>query len=288
LRLRNSFLVALLLLAGCSRKPAETSVFIDPQFASLVPPDATLLVGTRVEHLVKTPLYKYYLAGKIQSIDKFATGTGISVEKSLWNVMFVSNGRQSFLLGRGKFADELMAPDLSRPGVQRFSYKGLILFGDEREALMFINSSTAAIGETAVLRSLVDQRPAMRGPPARITALMKEIPREAHFWGVYTGGPIDLPLTGNMANANKMLGMVDSGDFYFDLSKGVNGLATTNSAGANRAQQIEDALQGLIGLAKMAAPKNQALFDTLRVNRVDSRISVAVDAPPELLDFVLK
>ena len=53
----------MLLLAGCSRKPAETSVFIDPQFAALVPPDTTLLVGLRVENLVKTPIYQKYLSG---------------------------------------------------------------------------------------------------------------------------------------------------------------------------------------------------------------------------------
>jgi hypothetical protein len=117
---------------------------------------------------------------------------------------------------------------------------------------------------------------------------MKEIPREAHFWGVYSGGPVDLPLTGNMANVNKMLGMVDRGDFYFDLSKGVTGLTTTVSASTNGAQQIQTALEGLIGLAKMAAPKNQAQLGTFQVSRVDRRVSVAVEAPPELLDLVLK
>jgi hypothetical protein len=88
-----------------------------------------------------------------------------------------------------------------------------------------------------------------------------------------------------MANVNKMLGMVESGDFYFDLSKGVTGLATTNSAGA---QQLQDALNGLIGLAKMAAPKNQALFEGIRVSSEDRRVKIAVDAPPELLELFLK
>ena len=77
MRLQSSFLIAVLLLGACSRKPAETSVFIDPQFGALVPPDTTLLVGLRVEHLVKTPLYQKYLSGgKIRIIDKFARGTG--------------------------------------------------------------------------------------------------------------------------------------------------------------------------------------------------------------------
>src|SRR6202795_1302564 len=111
-------------LGGCSRKPAETSVFIDPQFATLVPPDTTLLVGLRVENLVKTPIYQKYMSGgKIPIMCRFARGTGINPEKSLWNLLFISNGRQSFVLGRGKFADELMAPDFSKKGERRVGYQ---------------------------------------------------------------------------------------------------------------------------------------------------------------------
>jgi hypothetical protein len=282
--MRRCWLIAAAVLAGCSRNPQAEGVFVDPALATLIPADTTVMVGIRVDLLAKTRMFQEQLA-KVQAVQEFERRTNVNPRKDLWQVLFVSNGRKGFLLGRGKFADELMAPDLSRPGVQRFSYKGLILFGDEREALLFINSSTAAIGETAVLRALADQRPTMSGPPAAITKLLKEIPREAHFWGVYAGGPVDLPLTGNMVNVNKLLGMVESGDFYFDLSKRVTGLATANSAGA---QQMQDAVNGLIGLAKMAAPKNQALFGAIRVGRVDRRVSVAIDAPPELLDLLLK
>ena len=281
---RWCWLIAVAVLAACSRNPQAEGVFLDPALATLIPADTTLMVGTRVDLLAKTRIFQEGLT-KVQAVQEFERRTNVNPRKDLWQLLFVSNGRKGFLLGRGKFADELMAPDLSRPGVQRFSYKGLILFGDEREALLFINSSTAAIGETAVLRSLVDQRPAITGPPVRITARMKEIPREAHFWGVYAGGPVDLPLTGNMANVNKMLGMVDSGDFYFDLSAGVKGAVTADSA---QAQQLEDALNGLIGLARMGAPKNQAQLGTFQVSRVDRRVSVAVEAPPELLELVLQ
>jgi len=282
--MRACWLIAAAALAACSRSPQADGVFLDPGLATLIPADTMLMVGTRIDLLAKTRIFQERLA-KVPAVQEFQRRTNVNPQKDLWQLLFVSNGRQGFLLGRGKFADELMAPDLSRPGVQRFSYKGLMLFGDEREALLFINSSTAAIGETAVLRSLVDQRAAMTGPPARITALMKEIPREAHLWGVYTGGPVQLPLTGNMANVNKMLGMVESGDFYFDLSKGVIGLATAVSS---QAQQLQDSLNGLIGLAKMAAPNNQALFEGIRVDREDRRVRVAIDAPPELLEFFSK
>ena len=277
-----------IMLAGCAPKPpAETSVFIDPQFASLVPADTTLLVGLRVEHLVKTPLYQKYLSGgKIHIIDRFARGTGINPEKSLWNLMFISNGRQSFVLGRGKFADELMAPDFSQKGVRRFGYKGLTLFGDEQQAMLLVNSSTIAIGETPTLRTLVDQRPSLTGLPARLTALTKEVPRQTQFWGLYVGGPVDLPLTGNLANANKVLGLVGNGTFYFDLTNGVTGTITGVAANAQDAQQVHDGLAGFLGLGRMMAPKNQLellrALDGIQVLQEGQRVSVKISEPEEL------
>ena len=277
----------LLMLSACAPKLVETGVFIDPQFASLVPADTTLLAGLRVEHLVKTPIYQKYLSGgKIRIIDRFARGTGINPEKSLWNLMFISNGQQSFVLGRGKFADELMAPDFSQKGVRRFGYKGLTLFGDEHQAMLLINSSTIAIGETPTLRALVDQRPSLTGLPARLTALTKEVPRQTQFWGVYMGGPVDLPLTGNLANANKVLGLVGNGTFYFDLTNGLNGTVTGVAASAQDAQQVHDGLAGFLGLGRMMAPKSQPelvrALDGIQVSQEGQRVSVKITEPEDL------
>jgi hypothetical protein len=274
-------------LAGCSAVRNDTSVFVDPQFAALVPPDTTLIVGTRVEHLVKTPLYQKYLGdGRIQIIDRFARGTGIKPEKSLWNLMYVSNGRKSFVLGRGKFADELMAPDFSKPGVRRFSYKNLTMFGDEQQAMLLVNSSTIALGETDQLRSLVDQRPSLMGLPVRLSALTKQIPYQTQFWGAYTGGPVDIPFTGNLENVNKVLGMVTEGAFYFDLTGGVAGTITGNARNVQDAQQVHDALTGFIGLGRMLAPKNrpewERVFDGIRVSQEGQRVSVKIAEPEEL------
>ena len=286
MRLRNSVLVAVLLLGGCSRKPAETSVFIDPQFSALVPPDTTLLVGLRVEHLVKTPLYQKYLIGKIRIIDRFARGTGINPEKSLWNLLLVSNGRDSFVLGRGKFADELMAPDFSKKGVARFGYKGLTLFGDEQQAMLMVNSSTIAMGETPTLRALVDGRTTFTGLPERLSALTKEVPYETQFWGVYVGGPLNLPLSGNLENVNKVLGLMGNGIFYFDVRQGVTGTITGVASNPQDAQQAHDGLVGFLGLGRMMIPKNQSdlarALDGIQVTQEGQRVTVKITESDEL------
>jgi hypothetical protein len=275
------------LLAGCSPKPAETGVFIDPQFASLVPPDTTLLVGLRVENLVKTPIYQKYLSGgKIPIIDRFARGTGINPEKSLWNILFVSNGRRSFVLGRGKFADELMAPDFSKKDVRRFGYGGMTLFGDDQQAMLLVNSSTIAMGDTDTLRALVDQRTSITGLPGRLSTLSKGIPREAQFWSAYAGGQVDVPLSGNLANAKKVLAMIASGSFFFDFSDGVQGTMTGAAANERDAQQVRDGLAGMLGIGRMMAPKNQPelsrVFEGISVAQEGTRVTVKIAEPEEL------
>jgi hypothetical protein len=290
-------LIAALALAGCSPLPTETSVFIDPQFASLVPADTTLLVGLRVENLVKTPIYQKYLSGgKITIVDRIARSTGINAEKSLWNLMLVSNGKQSYVLGRGKFADELMAPDFSKKGVRRFGYQGFTLFGDDQQAMLMVNSSTIAVADTPTLRWLVDQRSSLTGLPQRLTALTKEIPRQTQFWGAYLGGPVDLPLTGNLQNVNKVLGLVSQGTFYFDFADSLKGTLTGVAANPQDAQQVHDGLQGFLGLGRMMNPKTRPelarVFDGIQVVQEGNRVSVKIAEPEDLagtlIDTLLK
>ncbi len=287
MRLRISLLIAALALTACSPLPTESSVFIDPQFASLIPADTTLLVGLRVENLVKTPIYQKYLSGgKISIIDRIARGTGINPEKSLWNLLLVSNGKQTFVLGRGKFADELMAPDFSKKGVRRFGYQGFTLFGDELQAMLMVNSSTIAIADTPTLRWLVDQRSSLTGLPPRLAAVTKEIPRQTQFWGAYLGGAIDFPLTGNLQNVNKILDLLSQSTFYFDFTNNLQGTLTGVAANPQDAQQVHDGLVGFLGLGRMMTPKTRPelarVFDGIQVTQEAQRVNVKIAEPEDL------
>ena len=45
------------------------------------------------------------------------------------------------------------------------------MFGDEQQAMLMVNSSTIAMGDTPTLRALVDGRTSFRGLPERLSAL---------------------------------------------------------------------------------------------------------------------
>jgi hypothetical protein len=97
---------------------------------------------------------------------------------------------------------------------------------------------------------------------------------------------LDLPLTGNLENVNKVLGLVGNGIFYFDVSQGVTGTITGVAASAQDAQQAHDGLVGFLGLGRMMAPKNQPdlarALDGIQVVQDGQRVSVKITESDEL------
>jgi hypothetical protein len=282
---------AILALAGCAHKDAAGPK-IDAALDTLVPPDTVLMVGTRLEGLFKTPVYQKNFAGKqFPQVDEFAARTGLDPVKDLWELLFVSNGHQGVLLGRGKFADEMMEPRLQRQtGAERFGYKGLTLIGDERNAMAFISPTTAALGDVVSLHSLIDQRGTSHGPPPRLVTLLKQIPAEAQFWAAYSGGPIHLPFdeNSNLGNLNRLLGSLQTGTIYFDLRAGLSGVAEGECTTDAAAQDVEGALKALIGLGRLSVPKNQPdlaqAYDGLRVTQEGHRVKLYVAVPEAIVD----
>jgi hypothetical protein len=241
-------LIAAMAATGCSRPTQQTRVIIDPALSTLVPADTTLLVGARVDSLAQTAIFDKIAENPV--IQDVARRTEIDPKKSLWQLLFASNGQTGMVLARGKFADELMAPDLSAQGIERFGYKGLTMFGNDQEAMLLFNSSTAAIGETGILRKLVDERSSIKGLPERFDALVNAVPKEAQVWGAYAGGTVDLPLKGNLANLTNVLGMVENAMFYATFDEKAHVSATLNANSDQHARDLEGALQALAALSK--------------------------------------
>ena len=282
------------MFAGCSLRPPGTGVFLDPALAPLIPSDTTMILGARVETLAKTPLFAR-LSG-LEMIGGFAREAGVDAASRLWQVVMVSDGRRTLLLAKGKFTNGIIAPELVRKGASRFAYHGMNLFGDEQRAVLFVNSTTAVWGDTPVLRDIADQKLGASGPPPRLAALMKPIPRETQMWGVYAGAPLHLNLNGNLQNLNKLFGMTTGGSFYFDASNGLAGNITGIAPTAQDAQQMRDALTGLIAMGHMMASKNQPemarALDGIQVQQAGETVRIQVAEPEDvaekLADLFLK
>src|SRR5580692_10324182 len=169
------------LLVACSRPPIPGPK-IDPALSMLIPADTVLLVGTRLEDIEKTDVYKKYLAQRsIPQIDAFAKQTLIDPRKELWELLYISNGKQGALLGRGKFADD-GEPRLPKGGLNRFSYKGYNFIGDDRTAILLLSPTSVGYGDTPELRALIDAKEKSVGPAPAMLELLKDLPTSSQLW----------------------------------------------------------------------------------------------------------
>lgn len=290
--------VLIAIIGLCACKKNDTGALVDPALSTLVPADTTILVGLRVEDLMKTPTYQKHLASRaIGPIDDFADEFGLDVRKDLWEVLYISNGKENIVLGRGKFSNEA-EPRINRPGATRTNYRGFTLVGDDKTSVLLMGPTLAGAGDTAGLKRIIDTRDKTNGPPGVLAERMKEIPREAGMWSVFTGAPIPLPAnaTANMGNLVKVMNSVESGSIYLDLRSGISGKAVGITPSDKNAKELYDALRGMLGLARMMTDKEnsslQRVYDGIRVTQdgriVNLYIEEQEDAVNVLADFILR
>jgi hypothetical protein len=238
--------------------------------------------------------YLQEITGKrhLPQVDSFAEKTGVDPTKDLWELLFVSNGKTSAVIGRGKFSDE-SEPRLGTRGDTRFNYKGFNLVGNEQSAILMVAPTVLAIGETAELRAMVDAHEKSAGPPPSLANLLKDISPPAQIWAVYSGGSLPTPtdLKGNLSNINTIVGLIQRGTLYLDFTAGMNGLAAGSAATDADAENLEGGLKALVGLGRLSTPANnpelQQAWDGLRPTREGRDVKLHLEDRPELVDKLL-
>jgi hypothetical protein len=289
-------LAAILVLISCSRSKQQ-AVFIDPALATLTPPDATLLVGARLDKLRQTATYQRHFAGThFPALDRFGKETGLNPQRDLWEVLYSSNGSDGVLMARGRFSPVDLEPRLQREGAVRSAYRGYSLFGDERTSTFFMNQTTALSGSTASLKRIIDRQNSSAGErhgiPDTLLPLVERLPADTQFWAVFTGRGVALPVpdSSNLGNVNSVLRTVSSGTLAADLRSGLDARALVTCTSNADAKQMSDALQGLLAIARATSVKKPDLvraLDTIHVSLAQRDVSVTANVPQELVDRVV-
>src|SRR4051794_28371336 len=192
---------------SCHRQGSAT-VFVDPALAALVPADTVMVGGVRMEQLAKTKFWTDYVQkGRVPMVEDFRKRTGIDLGKDLWELLLASSVKDNLVLIRGKFSDMGLEPKLQREGADRFSYKGMIMIGDQRNAVLFLNPSTAVAGSTESLKRVVDNRNNVTGIPIDLDQRVKKIPSTNQAWFVSKLGAGVIPELGG-GNAGVFTGIL--------------------------------------------------------------------------------
>jgi len=298
----------LVLLPGCrKREPAHARV--DAALAPLLPGDTVALACLRLDRLKSTPFYAKYVAGKrIKALEVLARTTGLDPREDIWELVFSTNGRTSYVLIRGKFGGEFgFEPDFKAAGLVRSDYKGhyLIYLGDL--GVVYMNSGAAVAGKVEDLRSLVDgfDNPKRTAPQALLD-LVGTLPGTSHIWAAslqpssliklgeapgLSAGPSGAPSDGMSDNLARIGRRVSQVTMWGDLSQGLEMHVSAVAGSASDAAELRDVFRAGVSMGRMSASDSQPdvlkLYDGLS-GAADGRVvRIDVKEPFELLDSVM-
>ncbi len=258
---------------------------VDAALLTHIPADSIAVGALRVKAFRTTPTWKTLLKQKSlqQHFDRLAAETSFDPRKDLWEVMYSTDGIETLLYARGEFAPLGEEPKLFREGTRRMSHKGMMMLGDDENAVLFLNSSTAIAGHTARLRQLIDERDAKRGAPAgALRPLIDRVPPEAHAWLVVNAQSIPKPEIraggpmGNvMQNLPKLLQGVQTVTARLNFADGVALHADAACSDESSARKASDALKGLLGILRFSLPSSQKqtifpVLDAIQVNQASA------------------
>ncbi|MBM3787060.1 MAG: hypothetical protein FJW30_22105 [Acidobacteria bacterium] len=261
----------LLLLLSCKQTPK--SVVIDPGLLTQVPEQTVALGALRVKAMRDTPAWKRLLSQPVigAQFDKLAQETSFDPRKDLWELLWSSDGTDSFFYARGEFAPMGLEPKM-RDGTERTSHKGQMLIGNEEGAVWFVNSSTAVFGRTEKIKALIDSRDTRKaGPPASLRLRLEQIPPNAHIWSVAEAAYF--PNFKAESNLPTLLRSVQGVNLSASLAEDVKIEASASCADEKGAKMVHDSLRGLMGLARLSLPakQKQILLPVLDAARVEIR-----------------
>lgn len=281
---------------GC-KPPARKTVFVDPALEMMVPADSTFVAGADLDAIRTTQMFQKYL-GKVPlpQLDDFTKKTGIDPRRNLWQVLTSSNGKTGLFMARGRFTHNDEEPRIDIPGVRRIGYKGYTMFGDDRRAVIFTNTSTAAAGLTSDLRTMVDLRnEAHHGFPDGLKQKVAGIGHDNQIWAAFTGGLSSLNLglaeDSNAGQALKVMRGISGGTLGADLRGGLAFEAHLDCFTANDAKHVRDAIKGAVGLGRLSTPDNQPellkLYDAVEVKLDRTRVDVSAKVSEGMADKFL-
>jgi hypothetical protein len=250
---RLAVLCALTLLSTACRDSVPA---FEPAMTSCIPAGAVLIAGLNLDAIRASPLYPKLPAAVLALTDPL---------RQAQYAIFVFDGRELLAISRGQFHEPPAGATLLAPNLALAGLPGLV-----RAA-----ASQHATGNTGA-PELVE--------PAKLLAGAKPI------WMVVRGG-VTLPLTGNAANINRLLHGTTHTTVAIGLRDSLDLELAALCLTAADGREFEQSLRAILTLTAAAnarQPGLAALLRAIQIRRDGRTVHVALTAPPDALDQLLR
>jgi hypothetical protein len=280
------FRCALVLFAAVSCSAAPR---VDNVLEKMTPPDASAVVGARMDALRGTDLYRRLIeAGKLPQLDAFAKETGFDPRTDVRELLLVTTPKGRVLLARGTFHVNAEATR----GVPRTRHGGYQILGQPTGAFCILDETLAAAGDTAAIEEALDEwvsgsHTAARGLLGRVAGASEN----AQIWGISTGVADfladNVPTTGGVDFSKIFHGMQDVW-FEGNLSNGLRAEVHGSAATEEDAMHLRDAVRGLVGMGRLSVPEKQPellrLWDGIVATQTGKAIAIRMDIAADLME----
>jgi hypothetical protein len=260
---KYSLVFSLLIAAGTAMAG------VSPTLLNLVMPDATVVSGMNVAQSVTSPFGQYILS-QMQSNDKgflqFISSTGFDPRKDLLEIVAAtpSNGtsttHSALILGRGVFQPAMIIGTATQEGGVITNYRGFSLIGPpanqsgDNFALTFLDGATAAMGDVASVKSVIDRKLAGSTFSGTLAQVAVSVSASNSAWFATTTPLSDFMSTkqagnlGGVAQSPLMQSVQQASGGVMFGTAGITLSADAVTASPQNAQALVDVLKFFVGM----------------------------------------
>jgi hypothetical protein len=267
---------------------------IDNVLQQMVPPGTTSLVGTHMDQVKQTEIYKKMLATQsLVQVDEFAKETGFDPRRDVKELLFATTPRGAVMLARGTF--HLNPTTLQN--VKKTRHGQYDIWGQGTSGFCILDSTLAAAGEIPVLEAALDEWTSGTHTAAQtLTDRLTGVNPQSQFWGISTGAANFLAEHPPGANSGLDLARIFRGlqdtwfqaDFGSGLKSEVHGITATEKDAMN----LRDAVRGMVGLGRLNVPEGQPellrVWDGITVDQQGRSIAIRADIAQDLIDKMVQ
>jgi hypothetical protein len=249
---------ALVALAGAaiSCRSIHAPAGVGRDMASSIPADTVLVAGLNLDDLRASPLYPK-LPPAVRALAEPFHDTRY--------LLLVSNGKDIVAIARGRFRQ---AP----PGAT------------------LVASGLAAAGSPDSVRAVIAQHKTGRDGAPDLLARAASLADGTQIWIVARGG-VALPVTGNAANLNRLLRDTEYAAIAVRIGSRIEIQATAAGLTAEAGREVEENLRAVLTLTAAASarqPDLVALIHSIRIQREDRIVHMALSGGPDAADQILR
>lgn len=289
-------LIASVLGIGACHRGPSAGADIDPSLKDYIPPNSKALLGLSVEKLKHADFYKRHQAQlALAQLDRFSSQTGVDPRRDLSSFMVAWDGANSLAMVRGSFNEDAVTRRLQASGAPSQRYNKVTLYGRDGGDMVLLPHGIVIAGPLQMLKKSLDQNATGEGViPEDLQSQLTRINADAQLWAA-TSGVISLKNMGvrgdtamNLAN---ILDYVNASALGVTLGSGLSLDAHITCISEQGSQRVNDALRGVIGLARLSTPDAQLdqlkIWDSIHVEKQGKEVHVTAILNSDLADKAL-